>query len=76
MIMNIQSHFKKSAIIRMLSDHKFEKERINQIADYIYELKQKKYHWSIDILFFNRYLEIFDLELDKRILYDIYKYYE
>ena len=36
MIMNIQSHFKKSAIIRMLSDHKFEKERINQIADYIY----------------------------------------
>ena len=45
MIINIQYDFKKSTIRRILYDHKFK--NINEIADYIYELKQKD---IIDIL--------------------------
>ena len=49
MIITIQYDFKKSTIRRILYDHEFK--NINEIADYIYELKQKRHHWSIDVYF-------------------------
>ena len=71
MIITIQYDFKKSTIRRILYDHEFK--NINEITYYIYELKQKRHHWTIDVLFFDNYLERIDFKLVKEILYDIYK---
>ena len=66
----------KNAINKILKDHNyfhpFKEENINQITNYILELKQKSYHRYIKALFFNKYLERINFELEKEILCDIY----
>ena len=56
----------------MLYGYKFEKD-INEITDYICELKLKRYHDYVDVLFFDKYLERIDSKLVKEILYNMYK---
>ena len=70
MIITIQYDFKKSTIRRILYDHKFK--NINEIADYIYLLKQKGYRRYIESVIFNKCLERVDSKLVKEILHDIY----
>ena len=71
MINIIHSHFNKNTIKKILKDHSFKEENINQITDYIFEVKQKGYNRYIECLFFNKYLERIDLKLEKEILCDI-----
>ena len=44
----------------------------NKNTNYIFELKEKKFHRYVECLFFNEYLERIDFKLGKEILCDIY----
>ena len=75
MIITLNMHSKRKYIKKILRNYdyfySYNDEDINKITDYVLSLKQKGYEKHLFILFFDKYLDRVDIEIEKEIIFDI-----
>ena len=72
MINRVNMYSKRKYIKKILKNHSYKDEDINKMINYILELKQRGYDKYLLILYFDKYSDRVNIEIEKEILSDIY----